>query len=431
MAAMWSCRLCNQRNAASTDRCITCGRPSDWRPSPRPSEPSEAPLTPPPEFATCRQHGGEIVLAGQHRPLQPSELDHPSLHPPARSAVQLVIDFLVSLLNFLLGLLWPVCLLRMDEQLRVQHFTSVTVTNGPGLTFVNPFKASAVEKAVTLGVLDYVRIRDTVDGSERAVHGPRMLFLGPYEIVEGRGQGVSLSSMQYVLVEDKRSGERRVQRGPAVWIPGPREEGRVLDGVRLSSTEYVSVEDTLTGEKTVHRGPCIWFPGPYEEHRQGQSIWLSGTDYVTVQDTLSGERRVDKGPCVWFPGPYEEWEKGTSISLTCTQYITVLNRLTGRSSMVKGPCIWFPGPYDKPSAVNNAIVLQDDEYVKLKDVSTGTRWVHRGKGLLFLEPTWHVESSTDQSSGIQKSWALKGREFLRLQVAPHLRLTKGGSDGPP
>ena len=78
----------------------------------------------------------------------------------------------------------------------------------------------------------------------------RLFFLGPYERLEGAGQGVSLTSMQYVLIEErcvsclalkrqqeKRTGERRVQRGPLVWIPGPREEGKVLDGVRLSGTD--------------------------------------------------------------------------------------------------------------------------------------------------------------------------------------------------
>ena len=54
----------------------------------------------------------------------------------------------------------------------------------------------------------------------------------------------------------------------------------------------------------------------------------------------------------------------------------------------------------------------DLDEVRLKDVSTGTRWVHRGRGLLFLEPTWRIENSVS-SSGIQKSWGLRGREFLR------------------
>ena len=397
-----------QRNSIEADKCVTCGRPPDWVPAQRPQ--SEPP--------------GELEV---YRPSEASRTPPREVQPmvTCKSYAQLCTGTLLMVLNVLLNLLWPVRFLRMDEQLRVQHLTTVTVVNGPGLVCINPFKTCTIVKAVTLGPLDYVRVRDAMDGSERAVHGPRLFFLGPYEKMQASGQGVSVSNMQYVLIEDRQTGERKVQRGPLVWIPGPREEGRVFNAVRLSSTEYINVEDLLSGARRVEKGPCIWFPGPYEEWEQGDAVHLSGTEYVTVQNVLSGERRVDKGPCMWFPGPHDEWTKGASISLTCTQYLAVLNKLSGASTLVKGPCIWFPGPYDSASPVKEAIVLQDDEYVKLKDVSTGTRWVHRGKGLLFLEPTWRVESSNTRSSGIQKSWALRGREFLRLQVAPHLRVTKG------
>lgn len=383
-----------------SDQCITCGRRADWKPR------SEG------EMEVYRRKDVAV-----QRAVRPARED---ADVPRSDAIQSALSIL---LQILMTMMCPVRFLRMDEQLRVQHLTTITVVNGPGLVWINPFKSYHITKAVTLGVLDYVRVRDTMDGSERAVRGPRLFFLGPYEKLEGAGQGVSLTSMQYVLIQDKQTGERKVQRGPLIWIPGPREEGKVMNGVRLNSTEYVSVEDSLTGARRVEKGPCIWFPGPYEEWEQGSGVWLSSTEFVTVQDTLSGDKRVDKGPCVWFPGPYDQWTKGASASLTCTQYITVVNKLTGASSMVKGPCIWFPGPYDSASAVKEAIVLQDDEYVKLKDISTGTRWVHRGKGLLFLEPTWRIENSMS-SSGVQKSWGLRGREFFRLQVAPHLRVTK-------
>ena len=140
---------------------------------------------------------------------------------------------------------------------------------------------------------------------------------------------------------------------------------------------------------------------------------------MCMHAVLDETYKISKGPCVWFPGPYDQWTKGASASLTCAQqlhqsvirlprrlavslrtlaaisvskrqlalrYITVVNKLTGASSMVKGPCIWFPGPYvlrlanhvladlfqddvyplaseDSASAVKEAIVLQDDEYV--------------------------------------------------------------------
>lgn len=180
--------------------------------------------------------------------------------------------------------------------------------------------------------------------------------------------------------------------------------------------------DKSTGVRKVDKGPCQWFPGPYEQWEVGTSIWLSSTEYVIVQDKLSGERRVDKGPNQWFPGPYDEWEVGTSISLLATEYIDVLDKLTGRSSMVKGPTIWFPGPYDSPGPVEKAIVLLDDEFVKLKDIATGKRWIQRGKALVFLYPTWRVEESSGHQ--ISKSLGLRGREYVRLHIAPHLRITK-------
>ncbi|CAE7272979.1 CACNA1H, partial [Symbiodinium sp. KB8] len=403
-----------QRNSIEADKCVTCGRPPDWVPAQRHQAEPQG------ELEVFR--GRELAPRDPPREVQP-------VAPNSRSYVQLCISFILVMLNVVVNMLWPVKFLRMDEQLRVQHLTTVTVVNGPGLVCINPFKTCAIVKALTLGPLDYVRVRDAMDGTERAVHGPRLFFLGPYEKMQASGQGVSVSNMQYVLIEDKQTGERKVQRGPLVWIPGPREEGKVCNAVRLSSTEYVTVEDLLSGARRVEKGPCIWFPGPYEEWEQGEAVHLSGTEYVTVQNVLSGERRVDKGPCMWFPGPHDQWTKGASTSLTCTQYLTVLNKLSGASSLVKGPCIWFPGPYDSASQVREAVVLQDDEYVKLKDISTGTRWVHRGKGLLFLEPTWRVESSNARSSGIQKSWALRDTRSTTDQTGHSWILTMSAGPG--
>lgn len=433
-----------------TDRCVTCGRTKDWKPqvSESPSRPtdldrfSESSSRPADLniYAVSPHPAGGQVEQMAH---DPSGL-HVLFSPNAWTIIQFVTGALACVWAFLHSspswsaalfvggalvcfiALWPVRFLRRDEQLRVRHLVEVTVVNGPGLKLVNPFKACTIVQAETLGMLDYVKLRSTLDGSERVVGGPLLLFLGPYEQVQSRGQGVSLGGTQYVIIEDTQSGQRRVQRGPLMWTPGPREEGKVRNGVKLSSTEYVSVQDTVTGLCRIDKGPCVWFPGPYDEWKQGNSIWLNSTEYVIVQNKSTGEKRVDRGPCTWFPGPSDEWQQGASLSLSRTQYITVIDGLTGRSTLVKGPCIWFPGPYDTPSAVTDAIVLQEDEFVKLKDVATGTRWVQRGKTLLFLEPTWRIENTSTKTDGIQKSWALKGREYLRLQIGPRMRVMKPG-----
>mmetsp|Transcript_38068 Transcript_38068/g.89106 ORF Transcript_38068/g.89106 Transcript_38068/m.89106 type:complete len:792 (+) Transcript_38068:93-2468(+) len=345
--------------------------------------------------------------------------------------------------------------LGKDEQLKVQTLSEVEVMNGPGLKFISPFNTVNKRKAQTLGTMDYVKVKDMVDGVERVVHGPKLLFLGAYEEVTERGQGLSLSSTEYVLVEDKLSGEqkvkvgpciwfpsaqevgqkgtgislsnveyvlveekktgkKRVERGPQVWFPAPLEKGTKGAGISLSSTEYVLVVDRQTGERRICKGPCVWFPGPQEEGSKRSGVSLSSSDYVLVEDHLSGERRVEKGPCVWFPGPHEEGEAHTALCLGNTDYIIVEDKLTGEKRMVKGACVWFPGPHEEASAVKSALALQDDEYVKLKDVSDGRRWVQKGKALLFLEPTWQVEVASAKDSGIRKAWVLKAYEYVRL-----------------
>merc|ERR1719393_588247 len=62
----------------------------------------------------------------------------------------------------------------------------------------------------------------------------------------------------------------------------------------------------------------------------------------------------------------------------------------------------------------HAYALQDDEYMKLKDMTTGKRWVQRGKALVFLEPSWKIETLSAKDSGIRKAWVLKAYEYVRL-----------------
>jgi hypothetical protein len=340
-----------------------------------------------------------------------------------------LVQFFVWLLQWIValvyGIFWPARRLRFDEQLRVETLQGAYVVPGPGLVFINPFHTATVVKAESLSQTEYVRIKDITTGQERAVAGPRMLFLGPYERVVQKGQGIMVSSMQYVAVQDTHSGERKVLNGPMVWIPAAREEGTVHSCVKLSSTEYVIVQDHGTGEKRVDTGPRLWFPGPHDTWEKGESVWISASEYVCVQDKSSGRRRIDKGPRQWFPGPYDEWKVGVSITLGSTQYITVMNHDTGTAKLVKGPTIWWPGPYDTASDVAEAQVLHEDEFVKIKDMASGNRWIQKGKGLLYLEPTWKVEDYHTRSKGVHKATMLKAREFMRLQVTPHFRITRG------
>jgi len=82
--------------------------------------------------------------------------------------------------------------------------------------------------------------------------------------------------------------------------------------------------------------------------------------------------------------------------------------------MVKGPCTWFGGPYDTASKKQEAVALQDDEYIRLKDASSGQRWVEKGPSLVFLELMCRIEGSASKNGGVQKAWVLKANEYIRL-----------------
>ena len=68
-------------------------------------------------------------------------------------------------------------------------------------------------------------VTDAVEGSEKVVRGPRLLFLGVYEIVSSKGAGLTLTETDYVFIQDKLTGSERVvngtlhvvSRGHRVW----------------------------------------------------------------------------------------------------------------------------------------------------------------------------------------------------------------------
>merc|ERR1719254_299863 len=93
--------------------------------------------------------------------------------------------------------------LGKDEQLRIQTMTDLIVVNGPAMKVLLPFtyRSAVVKKAVTLGTTDYVKVKDSLQGSERIERGPKMLFLGGYEEIVNNGKGISLGSTEYVLIE--------------------------------------------------------------------------------------------------------------------------------------------------------------------------------------------------------------------------------------
>lgn len=199
--------------------------------------------------------------------------------------------------------------------------------------------------------------------------------------------------------------------GPRLVILNPFYRScRVVKAETLGTMDYVKVKNTADGLERIEHGPKLLFLGPYDEvsHR-GQGTSLTSTEYILVEDLLSGCKRVVKGPSMWFPKPNEKSQRGAQVTLKSIEYIYVEDQQSGDVKTVKGPCVWCPGPYDTATPKKTAIVLQEDEYVRLKDVASGKHWTLNGKALVFLEPTWRMEG------GVQKALVLKMNEYVKLQ----------------
>lgn len=287
--------------------------------------------------------------------------------------------------------------LGQDEQLLVEGFTGMYVQNGPGTFILNPFthRSASIRKAETLGTMDCLKVRHTVEGKERIEKGPQLFFPAPYEQIVERSKGLSLGSTEYAIIKDLLTGEKSVIKGPCMWFPGPHEDAQRGSAVSLSRTEYLIVEDQLTGEKSTVKGPTVWFPGPFE--RSGSkmtAIALQDDEYIKVKDTSSGKKWVQQGKALVFPEPTWQVDGGVrqAWALKSYEYVRLVNKVTGKVESHRGEQTVFPGPDDEllDGQVMQLIDLKVHEYVKILDQSTGAIRVEcGGKGTskqVFLGP---------------------------------------------
>ncbi|CAE7450684.1 MVP [Symbiodinium natans] len=293
--------------------------------------------------------------------------------------------------------------LGQDEQVWVEGFTGAYVQNGPGVAILNPltYRLATRRKAETLGNMDYVKVRDSLEGKERVEKGPKLFFLSAYEQVVERKQGLSLGSTEFAIVEDRLTGERRIVKGPCMFFPGPHEDANRGAAVSLSRIEYLIVEDQLTGDKKVVKGPAVWFPGPYERSSaKTTAIALQEDEYIKVKDTSSGKRWIEKGKALVFPEPTWHVEGATAKcsgickawALKSYEFVRLMDTVTGKVASYRGEQTVFPSPDDEllDGGVMEAMDLKVHEYVKLLDQSTGVIRVESGSNgsskQVFLGP---------------------------------------------
>jgi len=140
--------------------------------------------------------------------------------------------------------------LKHDEQLVVESATERWTIDGPGRKVTNPLFSISVRKATLLDEQQYVHLKDGRTGTKRAVHGPGIAFLGPYEsALNNVSNAIHIDKDTAVRVLDTASGRQRLvtNSGAAAvgrFFPLPTEAVlEVQKLVRVEPHQVVIVQD--------------------------------------------------------------------------------------------------------------------------------------------------------------------------------------------
>lgn len=302
-----------------------------------------------------------------------------------------------------------VCCRRLtaDQQLRLKKSTGTRVYNGPGFKFFlcpSVCKEAKVVRAELLEAMDYIKIKDTILGTERIEKGPQHVFLGANEVLVERSEALRCSNMEYVRVENLMTGAVAIQQGPTTWFPREHEKGVKDVGIACNEMEYVRAMDAMTGGMAIYRGPCVWFPQSHEQGEKRTAISLNSTQYMFVQNHLTRKKFTVQGPCCWFPQPYEDaTEDGvmTAWTLKMNEYVRLLNTITGEIRCIHGEHVVFPNPEDKllDGRVLAAVKLKHFDTCDVLDESTGEVRCVRGPTQFCLGP---YERITIEKNALQR-----------------------------
>jgi len=335
--------------------------------------------------------------------------------------VILVIGFLCFRSAYFLG---------SDEQLRVEYFTGAAVHNGPGVVCLIPLtyrSAPTVKTATSLGTMDYVIVKDTATGEERAECGPQLLFLAVHDVVKTWGEGVCLNETEYMRVENSMTGHKEVLEGPRVWFPGPFTKGQKGSATSLSRTDYVIVDDKLSGEQKLVKGPCVWFPGPHEvASPKNSAIALRDDEYVRLKDTFTGCHWIKTGQALVFLEPNWKIEGGgvkKAWVLKANQYLRLLDVNTGKVTVHRGEAKVFPGPHEEllDQGPQQAVEIDGEHAVLVRDKSTG-------KQRLVTEEQLFVPGPSETIEEVRELIKLAEHEAMILKDKDGVFSYKYGSD---
>jgi len=187
-------------------------------------------------------------------------------------------------------------------------------------------------------------------------------------------------------------------QGGAKDIPAVEEE---KPKIMLQKNEYIRLVDTLSGFERVVRGPATLVPEPLERAPQGkeQAIIVGATNAVLVLNKTTGVKSLITQEGMFMPGPYQSVISVQEARLVeMNQYAVVKDHLSGNSRNELGPKLLQVGAYEELLEVKNKVMLQKDEYLRLLDKNTGVERILTGPQIVVPEP-WEQAPDGKQQAG--------------------------------
>jgi ribosomal protein S12 len=202
----------------------------------------------------------------------------------------------------------------------------------------------------------------------------------------------------YYLKEDEQLlvegfTRRWTVNGPAVFYCKPWWRVQRRKAKTLQPTDYLRVRDTLTGELRNEFGPKLYFPSASEEIlEQLSAIPLKSNQYIRLIDKRTGAIRVERGDSSVCLNPTEEILEPVREGINIDEQTAVLVRdiATGQLELISQPQVFIPAANQEIVERRIPILLQQNQYVKVIDKSTGMIRVERGERSFYLNPTEEI-----------------------------------------
>ncbi|MBI1889433.1 MAG: hypothetical protein HYS18_02175 [Burkholderiales bacterium] len=186
----------------------------------------------------------------------------------------------------MLSIPW-VYFLKDGEQLLIETPTRRRVLNGPCVATVGPLEKATKREGICIGPTFYARVCDKGSGKLRNEIGPKMLFLGPNDVLERMMQLIPLKSNEYVKIVDRATGVIRVVRGESSVILEPTESllGEVAQGISVDEHTAVVVRNIRDGELKLITEHQLFVPAADQEVVEiRKCVLLDDHEAVVIRD---------------------------------------------------------------------------------------------------------------------------------------------------